>query len=63
MTCGAVDTARARFVRIKDTLHLARFFASEALLPDITADARLKIIGKFEPLCFDDAGRPLPREV
>jgi hypothetical protein len=63
MTCGAVDTSRARLVRIKETLHLARFFASEALLPDIAADPRLKVIGEFAPLAFDDSGRPLPKEI
>ncbi len=63
MTCGAVDSSRARLVRVKDTLHLTRFFASEALLTDIEADPRLKIIGGFAPLAFDDSGRPLPREL
>jgi hypothetical protein len=63
MTCGAVDSARARLVRIKDTLHLARFLASEALLPDIEADPRLRISGSFAPLAFDDSGMPLPSEL
>jgi len=63
MTCGAVDSSRARLVRVKDTLHLTRFFASEALLADISADPRLTIIGGFAPLAFDDSGRPLPREI
>ena len=63
MTCGAVDSSRARLVRIKDTLRLARFFASEALLPDIEADPRLKVIGELAPLAFDDSGRPLPRAI
>ena len=63
MTCGAVDTLRARLVRVKDTLHLTRFFASEALLADIEADPRLKVIGEFAPLAFDDSGRALPKEI
>jgi hypothetical protein len=63
MTCGAVDSSRARLVRARNTLHLARFFASEALLPDIEADPRLKIVGGFAPLAFDDSGRPLPKEI
>ncbi|MGC8780412.1 MAG: lactate racemase domain-containing protein, partial [Anaerolineae bacterium] len=49
LTCGAVDTARARLVRIQDTLHLERFYASEALLPEIEADPRLKIVGEWAP--------------
>ena len=63
MTCGAVDSSRARLVRVKDTLHLTRFFASEALLADISADPRLTIIGDFAPLAFDDSGRPLPSDI
>lgn len=60
MTCGAVDTSRARLVRIQDTLHLNRFYASEALLPDIEADGRLKIVGPWAPLAFDAEGRLAP---
>jgi hypothetical protein len=63
MTCGALDSSRSRLVRVKDTLHLTRFFASEALLADIEADPRLTISGGFAPLAFDDFGRPLPREI
>lgn len=60
MTCGAVDTSRARLVRIQDTLHLSRFYASAALLPDIEADGRLKIVGPWAPLAFDAAGHLAP---
>lgn len=56
MTCGAVDTATARLVRVQDTLHLSRFYASEALRPDIAADPRLEIIGEWAPLAFDARG-------
>ncbi|MCX7670927.1 MAG: DUF2088 domain-containing protein, partial [Anaerolineae bacterium] len=60
LTCGAVDTTRARLVRIRDTLHLDRFYASEALLPEIAADPRLKVVGEWAPLAFDAAGRLAP---
>ncbi len=62
MTCGAVDTARARLVRIKNTLHLARFYASEAILRDIEADPRLQVVGEWQPLSFDASGILQPRE-
>jgi len=57
MTCGAVDTSQARLVRIQDTLHLERFYAAEALQPDIAADPRLKIVSPWAPLAFDGEGR------
>lgn len=60
LTCGAVDTANARLVRIQDTLHLERFYASEALLPAIAADPRLRVVGALAPLMFDEAGRLAP---
>jgi|YNPBryantNP2012_1023418.scaffolds.fasta_scaffold01292_9 hypothetical protein len=60
LTCGAVDTARARLVRIQDTLHLERFYASEALWPEIAADPRLKVVGEWAPLAFDAEGRLAP---
>jgi hypothetical protein len=60
MTCGAVDTRRARLVRIQDTLHLERFYAAVALLPDIAADPRLKVVSEWAPLAFDEAGRLAP---
>jgi hypothetical protein len=62
MTCGAVDTSRARLVRIKNTLHMTRIYASEALLPDIQADARLQVIGDWQRLSFDASGILQPRE-
>jgi len=40
-----------RLVRIRDTKHLERFWAAEALWPEIRADARLTIIG--EPRALD----------
>jgi hypothetical protein len=60
MTCGAVDTSQARLVRIQDTLRLERFYASEALRPDIAADPRLKVVSEWAPLAFDAAGRLAP---
>jgi hypothetical protein len=61
MTCGAIDSAAARLVRIKNTLHLSRFYASEALRPDIEADPRLKLVGEWAPLAFDGQGALSPR--
>ncbi len=60
LTCGAVNTQDARLVRIQDTLHLERFYASAALLPDIQANPRLRVIGEWAPLAFDAEGRLAP---
>jgi hypothetical protein len=56
VTAGAVEPPRAKVVRIKNTLHPERFFASEALLPEIQANSSLKIVGEWQPMSFDGAG-------
>ena len=57
---GAIEPPRARVVRIKNTLHPERFFASEALLPEIEANPRLRVAGPWAPLTFDEAGMIQP---
>jgi hypothetical protein len=63
LTIGAVEPSRARVVRIKNTLHLERFYASEALLPEIQANSKLKIVGGFAPMSFDEAGTIQPEHM
>jgi hypothetical protein len=63
VTAGAVEPPRARMVRIKNTLHLERFFASEALLPEIQANSSLKIVGEWQPMSFDGAGTLQPERM
>ena len=57
---GATEPPRARVVRIKNTLHPERFFASKALLPEIQANPRLRVAGPWAPLTFDEAGMIVP---
>lgn len=47
---------QVRIVRIPDTLHLRRIWVSEALLPAIEANPRLKAVGQLRPMRFDRAG-------
>jgi hypothetical protein len=63
MTIGPVDPEGARVVRIQNTLHLERFYASEALRPEIEANRGLEIIGKWQPMTFEAGGMMLPDRV
>lgn len=63
ITAGAVQPPRARVVRIKNTLHPERLYASEALLPEIQANSNLKIVGAWQPMAFDAAGMLQPERM
>jgi len=63
ITAGAVEPPRARVVRIKNTLHPERLYASEALLPEIQANSNLKIVGAWQPMSFDAAGMLQPERM
>ncbi len=63
VTAGAVEPPRAKIVRIKNTLHPERFFASEGLLPEIQTNSNLQIVGEWQPLSFDDAGALQPERM
>jgi hypothetical protein len=52
------DAAKARLVRIQDTLHLAEMMASEELAS--RSPASLEILSGPEPLRFDEQGNLLP---
>ena len=59
--CCAPNPARFRFLRIPDTLHLDRGYASEALLPELAALERVKILSGPEPMRFGaDGGLEAP---
>jgi len=45
-----------RLVRIRSTLHLDEFYASEALLPEIKANPQLQVVSNARPMEFDAAG-------
>ena len=54
--CCASNPAQPRFLRIPDTLHLDRGYASEALLPELGALGRVKILSGPEPMRFGTGG-------
>jgi hypothetical protein len=60
LTCNAVGR-EPRLVRIENTLHLAEFWVSTALLDDVRADQCLQIIEPPSPLPFDERGDLLVR--
>lgn len=53
--CLKVDVPTARMARIRDTKHLGWFYATEALLPELSTTGRCEI-GDFTPIGFDGAG-------
>ncbi|MFQ3664252.1 MAG: lactate racemase domain-containing protein [Chloroflexaceae bacterium] len=44
-TCGRADPAEARVVRIRNTLHLEHVLVSPPLLPEVTANPDLELLG------------------
>jgi hypothetical protein len=55
-TCNARDLARARVVRIKDTLHMGDIFISESMLPEARANPAIEALSPPADLIFDPAG-------
>ena len=55
-TCNARDHARARVVRIKDTLHMGDIFISESMLPEARANPSIEVLSPPADLIFDPAG-------
>jgi hypothetical protein len=58
-TCNARDLARARVVRIKDTLHLGEIFVSESMLPEVRANPDIELLSPPSELAFDAGGNLL----
>jgi len=54
--CAGVEPPEARLVRIRNTLSLRRMWVSEALLGEVEADPRLRVIEPPRPLRFDEDG-------
>jgi hypothetical protein len=63
MTVGPVESDQARVMRIQNTLHLQRFYASEALRPEIEADPALEVIADWQPMAFAADGMMHPGRV
>jgi hypothetical protein len=55
-TCNARDLARARVVRIKDTLHMGDIFVSESMLPEARSNPAIEVLSPPADLVFDPAG-------
>jgi hypothetical protein len=63
LTIGAIAPQEARVMRIRNTLHPDRFYASRALLPEIDANPRLTVVSGWSPLAFDAAHMLVPDRV
>jgi hypothetical protein len=63
LTIGAIAPQQARVMRIRNTLHPERFYASRSLLPEILANPRLSVLSDWAPLAFDAADMLIPDRV
>ena len=55
-TCNAFDQSMIRLIRIKNTLHIGEFWASEAVVEELSKRKGEFEIGKLEDWVFDDVG-------
>ncbi|MFB3787963.1 MAG: lactate racemase domain-containing protein [bacterium] len=60
LSLGDVDRANLRMLRIRDTLQIDRFEASEALWPELRNHSRVTGIGEPHELAFDESGTLRP---
>jgi hypothetical protein len=54
--CAGVSPGEARLVRIKNTLKLRRMRVSEALLPEVYQNERLRVVEEAKPVWFGTDG-------
>ena len=54
--CAGVSPRDARLVRVKNTLKLRRMHVSEALLPEVEEDERLRVVEEPGPMRFEEDG-------
>ena len=54
-TSNALDLSRVRLIRIKNTLHLGEFWASEEVLQELVAQGKYEI-GDLQDWVFDEQG-------
>ena len=52
-TCGKTDSANVRLLRIANTKYLETFYASEAMLPELTNRPGVTVLGEPKPMTFD----------
>lgn len=55
-TTGTTPPAQQRVVRLRNTLLVDDFLASEALLPEVRDHPRCEVVGPLEPMRFDARG-------
>ncbi|HYF95376.1 MAG TPA: lactate racemase domain-containing protein [Symbiobacteriaceae bacterium] len=61
--CLNVRPEGARIVRIRDTKHLERFYASESVLPELLATGRCEVVEPLHPIRFDASDILVDEEV
>ncbi len=61
--CLKVQNETAKVVRITDTKHLERFYASESLLPQLLATGACEVLEPLHPIRFDAADMFVDKEV
>lgn len=54
--CAGVSPKDARLIRIKNTLKLRRMHVSEALLPEVKQNQRLRVVEEAKPVQFGTDG-------
>lgn len=54
--CLKVRSESARVIRVQDTKHLERFYASEALLPELLATGACEVLEELHEIRFDADG-------
>lgn len=55
-TIGRLDSAEARVIIIKNTLHLEEMFVSTKVLDEIKERPDIEVIGEIRPMSFDSLG-------
>ncbi|MGI8908978.1 MAG: lactate racemase domain-containing protein [Rubrobacteraceae bacterium] len=54
--CAGVTSSEARLVHIQNTIKLRRMWVSEALLPEVEKDERLRVVEDAAPMDFGEGG-------
>lgn len=55
-TCGKLDTQECTVVWVRNTLQLSHLLVSENLLPELSANPAIRVLGAAEDLSFDSQG-------
>ena len=53
-TCGPIEPAKARIIRIKNTLKLDEIYVSESVLDEIKHNSNIRILGEFKDMFNGD---------